>query len=166
MRTFGITLAIAAVSATALMAQGRGAPPPTKDYTSAAEVAAIIAQDKAEHKDGQQPLVAKRLLTLNPIGANLEYRTGIAPAAVHETDAEMFYVIDGSGTIMTGGKLTGEKRTNPENLTGTGIEGGKSQDVAKGDFFIVPQNTPHWFSKINGTLVLMTVRVPRSADSK
>lgn len=161
MRAFAITLAIATLSATALMAQGRGAPPrPEKEYTSAAEVQAILAQDKATHKEGQA-LMAKPLLTLAPIGANLEYRTGTAPAAVHETEAEMFYVVDGSGTLVTGGKLTDEKRTNAENLTGTGIEGGKSQDVAKGDFFIVPQNTPHWF-KVNGTLIMMAVHIPRT----
>ena len=74
----------------------------------------------------------------------------------------MFYVIDGSATMMTGGKLTGENRTNAENLSGTGIEGGASKNIAKGDFIIVPENTPHWFSSINGVLVLMSIHVPRS----
>jgi quercetin dioxygenase-like cupin family protein len=35
------------------------------------------------------------------------------------------------------------------------------QALAKGDFVIVPENTPHWFSKINGTLVLMSLHLPR-----
>jgi len=75
----------------------------------------------------------------------------------------MFFVIDGSGTLVTGGKLVGETRTNAENLSGTAIDGGASRNVAKGDYFIVPENTPHWFSKINGTLVLMSLHVPRTA---
>jgi quercetin dioxygenase-like cupin family protein len=54
-----------------------------------------------------------------------------------------------------------EKRTNPANLSGTAIEGGASRNVAKGDFIIVPEGTAHWFSAINGTLVLMTLHVPR-----
>jgi mannose-6-phosphate isomerase-like protein (cupin superfamily) len=70
-------------------------------------------------------------------------------------------VIDGSGTLVTGGKLVGETRTNADNLSGTAIEGGQTQAVSKGDFFIVPENTPHWFSKINGALVLMSLHVPR-----
>ena len=74
----------------------------------------------------------------------------------------MFYVIDGSATLITGGKLIDEKRNNAENLGGTGIEGGKSQAVAKGDFVIVPENTPHWFSAINGAIVLMSIHMPRS----
>ncbi len=62
-------------------------------------------------------------------------------AAVHETEAELFYVVDGSATLVTGGKLTGESRTNAENLTGNGIEGGTSRHVAKGDFVMVPERT-------------------------
>lgn len=135
--------------------------PPTKTYSSAADVAALLAKAKAEHKDGQ-PLVVERILTLAPYGANLEYRSSVGPAAVHEKEAEMFYVIDGSATLVTGGKLAGEKRTNADNLTGSGIDGGKSQAVAKGDFVMVPENTPHWFSAINGTIVLMSLHVPRA----
>jgi mannose-6-phosphate isomerase-like protein (cupin superfamily) len=137
--------------------------PPTKTYSSAADVQALWAKAKADHKDGQ-PTVTERILQLAPYGANLEYRTSVGPAAVHEKEAELFYVIDGSATLMTGGKLKDEKRTNAENLTGTGIEGGKSQAVAKGDFVIVPENTPHWFSSIDGTIVLMSLHVPRSGS--
>jgi len=137
--------------------------PATKTYSSAADVAALIAKAKAEHKDGQ-PTVVERILTLAPYSANLEYRTAVGPAAVHEREAEMFYVLDGSATLTTGGKLTNEKRTNAENLTGTGIEGGSNQAVAKGDLVIVPENTPHWFSAIHGTVVLMSLHVPRSSS--
>ena len=48
-----------------------------------------------------------------------------------------------------------------ENLTGTAIEGGTSRAVAKGDIIIVPENTPHWYSRVNGTLILMSFHVPR-----
>ena len=132
----------------------------TKTFSSAADVQALIAKAKSERKDGQ-PMVAERILRLAPYSANLEYRASVGPAAIHEKEAEVFYVIDGAATMVTGGKLTDEKRTNPENLSGTGIEGGESRNVAKGDFIIVPENTPHWFSKIDGVLVLMTLHVPR-----
>ena len=102
---------------------------------------------------------------LAPYNANLEYRTGVGPAAVHEREAEMFYVLEGSATLTTGGKLTEEKRTNAENLTGTGIDGGNAQAVAKGDFVIVPENTPHWFSAIAGSVVLMSLHVPRPSGA-
>lgn len=159
MHTLRITLAIAALSTTGLT--GQQPPPPMKDFSSASDVVAMIAQARSERKEGQA-IVIKRILSLAPYNANLEYRASVGPAAVHEKEAELFYVIDGSATMMTGGKLTEEKRTNPENLTGTGIEGGNARQVAKGDFIIVPQGVPHWFSKIDGTIVLMTLHVPRT----
>jgi len=63
---------------------------------------------------------------------------------------------------MTGGKLVNEKRTNADNLSGTAIEGGSSRNVAKGDFIIVPEKTPHWFSAINGTITLMSFQRGRA----
>jgi len=160
MRTFAIALTVTLLTA-ALTAQQKGAATQAmKTYTSAADVNALIAKAKTDRKDNQ-PTVSQRLLSIAPYSANLEYRAAVGPAAVHEKEAELFYVVDGSGTLVTGGKLTAESRTNPENLSGTGIEGGTSQNVGKGDFIAVPENTPHWFSKINGTLVLMSLHVPR-----
>ena len=158
MRTIGISIAFSLLAGLAL-AQPQ-APPPTKLYSSAADIQAMIAKAKSTRKEGQAN-VGDRILTLAPYNAGLEYRASVGPAAVHEKEAEMFYVIDGSATLITGGKLTKETRTNAENLSGTGIEGGDSRSIAKGDFVIVPENTPHWFSKIDGVLVLMSLHVPR-----
>ena len=38
--------------------------------------------------------------------------------------------------------------------------------MAKGDWMIVPEGTPHWVSAINGTIIFMTLHVPRPAASK
>jgi mannose-6-phosphate isomerase-like protein (cupin superfamily) len=137
------------------------AAPSGKTYVSAADVTALAAKAKATRKPDQANLV-QPLLQLAPYTANLEYRAGVANAAVHEKEAELFYVVDGAGTLVTGGKLTAENRTNAENLSGSGIEGGTSQRVNKGDFIMVPENTPHWFSAIDGTLTLMSIHLPRA----
>jgi mannose-6-phosphate isomerase-like protein (cupin superfamily) len=154
------TIALFALS-TALMAQPPAAQPPQapKLYSSAADIAAMIAKSKNDRKEGQAT-VTQRILQLAPYNASLEYRASVGPAAVHEKEAEMFYVIEGSATMITGGKLTNETR-NGDNLTGTGIEGGVTRQIAKGDFIIVPESTPHWFSVIKETLVLMSIHVPR-----
>ena len=159
MRAIGISLLLTLLTVAALAQQP--AAPAMKTFTTSAEITALIAKAKSERK-GDAPLVAERILPQAPYNANLEYRAAVGPAAVHEKEAEMFYVIDGSATLVTGGKLVKESRTNPENLTGTGIENGTPQNVAKGDFVIVPENTPHWFSTINGTIVLMSIHVPRT----
>ena len=157
--TLALMLATAAAVAQQPAKQAKQ-PPATKTYVSASDVTAMMAKAKNERKQDQANF-SQVLLQLAPYGANMEYRSAVPQAAaVHEKEAEMFYVIDGSGTLVTGGKLVGETR-NGDNLTGTAIDGGDTQAVAKGDFFIVPENTPHWFSKINGTLVLMSLHVPR-----
>jgi mannose-6-phosphate isomerase-like protein (cupin superfamily) len=158
MRTFRF-LAVAALSTAAALAQPQSQAP--KTFASASDVDALIAKAKADHKDGQA-LIAQRILQLAPYNVNLEYRSSVGPASIHEKEAEMFFVIDGAATLVTGGKLTEEKRTNPENLSGAGIEGGESRHIAKGDYIIVPENTAHWFSKIDSTLILMSLHVPRS----
>jgi len=91
MRAYRIPAALALV-AVAAMAQQKGVPTP-KTYSSAADVAALIAKSKADRKEGQA-LVTQRILSLAPYNANLEYRGAVGPAAVHEKEAEMFYVID------------------------------------------------------------------------
>ena len=160
---FVLALAAVSVLAIAPLSAANAQTPPIPDmktFTSSADVQALIANAKKLRKPGQ-PSVVQPLLSLAPYRANLEYRPAVGPAAVHEKDAEFFYIIEGSGTLVTGGKLTQETRTNPNNLSGAGIEGGQSRQFAKGDFIVVPQNTPHWFSVINGELILMSLHVPR-----
>ena len=146
------------VLATAAVAQQPSAQA-AKEYASSSEVASMLARAKSIRKP-DQPVVSQRIIGLAPYNASLEYRPAVGPATLHEKEAEIFYVIDGSATLVTGGKLVNEKRTNAENLAGTAIEGGSTRKIAKGDFFIVPENTPHWFSPIDGELVLMSLHVP------
>jgi mannose-6-phosphate isomerase-like protein (cupin superfamily) len=133
---------------------------PTKTFISSGEVAELIAKAKSERKEGQ-PIVVEPMLELGSYDGHLEYRASVGNAAVHEKEAEIFCVIEGSGTLVTGGKLVNENRMNATNLTGSAIEGGTPRPVSKGDFILVPENTPHWFSSLNGTLVLFSIHVPR-----
>jgi mannose-6-phosphate isomerase-like protein (cupin superfamily) len=73
-------------------------------------------------------------------------------------------VLEGAGTLVTGGTLRGEKRTNADNLQGSGIDSGTSRRIAKGDVIMVPENTPHWFSQVDGALVLMSLHLPRAGS--
>lgn len=161
MRALAIGLALVALSI-GLSAQAPA--PAPKLFTSAADLTAMIANAKNTRKP-DQPNFAQPIVTLAPYNASLEYRVGNlnAPASLHEREAEMFYVVEGTGTLVTGGKLREERRTNPENLSGTGIDGGTKRRVAKGDFIMVPENTPHWFGEIEGgALVLMSLHLPHA----
>ena len=137
-------------------------PPPVvmKDFATSAEVQALIAKAKAEIKPGAISL-NQRLLSLAPYNVGLEYRVGPGNSSVHVKDAEMVYVIQGTGVVISGGKLINEKQSAPNNFTGDSISGGVTRPIAKGDVFIVPENTPHAFNPVGGPLIMMSLHVPR-----
>ena len=133
---------------------------PLNTFMSNKEIMSLVDKAKADRK-GDAPLVAEPILSLAPYRAQLEYRPATSPAAVHEKDAELMVVLDGTGNIVTGGKLVDEKRNNANNLGGSSITGGKSQAVVKGDMLIVPANTPHQVIPTGGApIVLITMHVP------
>lgn len=157
----GLTLVF--VSSVAFAQQPGTAPSAgaSRTMVSNADVAALIAKARVDRKEGQA-LLAQSMIQLAPYNVSLEYRAAVANAAVHESEAELFYVVDGSAMLVTGGRLKEEKRTNGSNLSGSGIDGGMSRHVSKGDFIMVPEGTPHWFSAIDGTIVLMSLHLPRA----
>ncbi len=158
-------LASLALFALPAFAQTAPATPPMHLFMAGGDLKAAIAKLKAA-RVGDQPLVKEpRLLSLPPYRAQLEYRPGTAPANVHETDAEMVYVLEGAGFVVTGGKLVNESRTDATNLAGVSIAGGTSQVIAVGDVFLIPENTPHQFTpSATNPLVLISVHMPRPAQ--
>ena len=138
---------------------GQNQPAPSITETkivTAAEVATLVAGTPKDRNGNGN------LIRLTPYNVNMEHRIMSQAASVHETEAELFYVIDGAGTLVTGGKLTEERRTNAENLSGTVIEGGVSKRVAKGDWFLVPAGQPHQYPAVEaGGLTLMALHLPK-----
>src|SRR5436853_83129 len=120
MRIPVLTVILAMLSSAALAQQ---APPDQTQtsamrlFASAADIAALTANAKSQRKP-DQPNFIQPVVRLGPYTVNLEYRVSglAAPASIHEVEAELFYVVDGAGTAVTGGKLRGEKRRNHENL--------------------------------------------------
>src|SRR5262249_43486070 len=136
--------------------RGPAAAPASATFISAADVAGLITKSPADRN-----ALGQRMLQLGAYNVNLEHRVMNQAAAVHEKEAELFYVIEGSGTVITGGKLVGETRTNETNLSGTSIEGGSSKKVSKGDWFMVPEGVPHQIPNVDGALSVMTLHLPR-----
>jgi mannose-6-phosphate isomerase-like protein (cupin superfamily) len=159
MRTQLLALTLLAAAAVPAIAQA-AEPAPTRMFMNNKEIMGLIDKAKADRK-GDAPLVAEPILLMAPYRAQLEYRPAMAPAALHEKDAELMVVLQGAGNIVTGGKIVNEKRVNANNLSGSSIEGGNSQAVVVGDMLIVPSNTPHQVIPTGGApIVLMTMHVP------
>ncbi|MBB3954438.1 cupin domain-containing protein [Novosphingobium sediminicola] len=125
----------------------------------AADVQAKIAAAQAAVASGK-PLPPMELLALAPYRANIEYRTSVGGASTHREENEFFYAIEGSGHLVTGGKLVAEK-DGGRNVMGSAIEGGSGRDLAKGDWVMVPAGVAHWFDRIDGRLVLMSIKMPK-----
>jgi len=76
-------------------------------------------------------------------------RDGAGEGEVHLTDTDIFYVLEGSATVITGGALVGSHEIAPGELRGSRIEGGITHRVSKGDVFTIPSGTPHWFKSVD-----------------
>ena len=143
------------------LATAQAAPDP-KQFMSAADIDALIVKAKGMAKPGQAT-VNQPLVQLAPYTASVEYHTEVGLASVHEQEAELVYVLSGSGTYITGGTLAGQKRVNAANLTGTSIDGGTVRNFDKGAIFFVAQGEPHFLSKLQGPVILLSMHVPRTA---
>ncbi|HWS07497.1 MAG TPA: hypothetical protein VN362_06660, partial [Xanthobacteraceae bacterium] len=99
---FAAIAVIATTAASTAFAQQPA--PPLSTFMSNKDIMALVDKAKADRK-GDAPLVAEPILLLAPYKAQLEYRPGTSPAAFHEKDAELMVVLDGTGNIVTDGKL-------------------------------------------------------------
>lgn len=89
-------------------------------------------------------------------------RTKPGRAEIHVALTDVWYVIDGGGTLVTGGKATDVRPTSPGEQRAAGITGGIAHHVGKGDIVDIPAGVPHWVSKIDGKeLVYLTVKVAK-----
>lgn len=77
---------------------------------------------------------------------------------VHTLDTDVFQVLSGSATLVTGGTMVGGKETAPNEWRGTEIQGGDSRRIAKGDVIVIPAGTPHWFKSIDGPVTYFAVK--------
>lgn len=111
------------------------------------------------------PSVSRPLITAAPDALNLEYRTGKAPASVHTGQAELIIVLDGAGTVTTGGALVDAVTGANGNISGKDITGGVPQHLVKGDMLFVPQGTAHMMAPDTGApFVLATLHLPRTGE--
>jgi mannose-6-phosphate isomerase-like protein (cupin superfamily) len=151
MRVLG-TVSICIALSTPAFAQ-RGTPPPPTDrtkasYMSAAEVEAAIAKLPKD-----RPNSSVRVFTLPPYNVNIEHRQPMAQgASVHAETSELFYVLEGSATMLTGGKLVGDPAKT--------IEGGIAQKFNKGDWLMVPSGVNHQFVDIKSPITILSLHLP------
>jgi mannose-6-phosphate isomerase-like protein (cupin superfamily) len=141
---------------------------------SSAEVQALVQKTAADRVSDQ---------AIRVVSVNGEYNVSIgvvhraktsgkdAPSGIeHSQITEVYHVIEGQGTLVTGGALDNPKEVSPNSPVvtvlngpstgGTAIQGGVNRKLGPGDVVIIPPNTPHWFSEITSDqIVYLVVRV-------
>jgi len=106
------------------------------------------------------------------VGVGLVHRpkgTNLVGGVSHDVVTEVYHVLEGAGTLVTGGALISPERRdekasnvvmiNGPGVSGKGIEGGVRRRVAKGDVVIIPAGTPHWFPEVQEDITYIVVRV-------
>ena len=86
-------------------------------------------------------------------------------AEIHTLDTDIIYVLEGTATIVTGGKAIAAKDVAPHEIRGASIAGGVVQRLAKGDVFIVPNGVPHWFTEAQGPFLYYVVKTTAVAPA-
>ena len=89
--------------------------------------------------------------------------------AEHDQISEVYYVIEGSATLLTGPDLVGVKQrpatlktVKEQNGPGFGaasIKNPVTHELKAGDMIIIPAGTGHWFTKIDDHITYVMVRI-------
>lgn len=141
----------------ALHAQETGAPAGL--YMSEAEILSALDQAAAASASagGWSVTVAPGISIRRRSSAVEQY------AIIHPYSIEIYRVLEGSGTFVTGGKLILPlAETTSEDIVRTlnGIKNGLERQVKAGDVLVLQPGTPHWFKSIAGdTITYMESRV-------
>jgi glc operon protein GlcG len=80
-------------------------------------------------------------------------------AEVHQIDTDVFYVLEGTATLVTGGKVPDLALSAPHELRGSRIDGGDVRTIGPGDVVVVPSGTPHWFREVKAPVLYLAVKV-------
>ena len=77
----------------------------------------------------------------------------------HERDTDVWYVLAGGGTLVTGGTIVDASVTGPGEQRGPAIRGGSELKVAAGDLISIRPGVPHWIKAVDGRIRYLTVKV-------
>src|SRR5260370_15918708 len=144
-----------------------GPNPTSATFVTAADVQATLQKAPPSAVSDQ----AIRMVDLGGLGYNVGVSVVSRPKSSvqggpveHEKVTEVYHVIAGSGTLVTGGKLIGAKprasnapqppQLNGPTVLGTPVERGDTRPIAHGDVVIIPAAVKHLVTDNQGSLRL------------
>src|SRR5436190_11958501 len=126
------------------------APPPgsAATYRSAEALAAVLKIAKATAGG----MTTSAVSNTDQYRINIVHRAQPAGAIAHAGNTELHYIIEGSGTVVTGGTIVRGATAGAAT-----IKDGVTQHVKPGDIIIVPANSPHWYSQVDNAITYLEV---------
>ncbi|HWX18984.1 MAG TPA: cupin domain-containing protein [Candidatus Binatia bacterium] len=101
------------------------------------------------------------LLQTNNYKIMAGHRHGPGTVEIHEKDTDIFYIVDGTATFITGGKASELKEKSPGEFGAKEIAGGEVRHLAKGDVIVIPNGVPHWFTETSAPFLYFVVKVSK-----
>ncbi|MDE3187213.1 MAG: hypothetical protein KGM96_06780 [Acidobacteriota bacterium] len=90
----------------------------------------------------------------------LAFRDRTGGAEEHQNFADIFYILDGRATLLTGGEVVDSKTGTPGEIRGTSVKGGSAQELRTGDVVHIPAGMPHqMLLPQGGTITYFVVKV-------
>ena len=88
-------------------------------------------------------------------------RTAPGKSELHTDFTDVWYVLEGAATVVTGGTVESGVETAPGEVRGGGIKNGTTRQLGKGEFAIIPAGVAHWVSTVDGDqFVYVVVKLP------
>jgi mannose-6-phosphate isomerase-like protein (cupin superfamily) len=132
-------------------------------FISADEIAATLKQSIANNTV-DQPIKLAELPGGHKASVALLRRTKAETSAlIHDYVTEIYQIVEGSGTLVSGGTLMDAKESDltrvNAGMSHTGMHhGGESRKVKPKDVIIVPAGMAHRFSELDGPIVYLVYR--------
>ena len=160
----GVLAMVLALAASASTQENEPMPKDTSNprqafFMSAADLAAVAGKLPKQPSANTTILERYDASSITGLGYRMAVDRRMQPqnGNVHNTEAEMWFVLEGSGAVTTGGKLVPIMKEGKP--AGRRIEGGTVHKVSKGDVLFFPEGVPHQATE--GTLTFMTFEVAR-----
>ncbi len=92
-------------------------------------------------------------------------------AIIHHRVTEVYYVLSGSGTLITGGEQSGNREFPADNISvleligpsgSRTITNGQSRTISAGDIVVIPAGVAHGFRHIQEQITYLSIRVDPS----
>lgn len=81
-------------------------------------------------------------------------------AEIHQEFSDLFFVVEGKATLLSGGDLQNGKTVSPGEMRGAAVKNGMSTELTKGDFVHIPAGVPHQLLVAEGgTFIYFVVKV-------